>query len=108
MTLAEIRHIAETHPEQIQICWDKIDEDPTYKEEFESVVTGALSTLSTMETIYTKLTANQHAFVDGMDTSLNRDEIERYLEALEEELFAGYQMQLMWDAYQKVNEITGA
>lgn len=108
MNIAEIRHIAYTHPEQIQICWDKLDEDSKYKEEFEKVVTDALAFLPTLEDIHTRLTTGKHAVYDSQFTTMNPVMVEEYLEAVEEELFAGYQMQLMWDAYKKVTDLINA
>ena len=108
MSLAEIRHIAETHPEQIEICWDKLDEDSKYKEDFETVVSNTLKLLPEIETIYKKLISGENIVIEGESTSLTIEDIEQYKEMVEEELFAGYQMQIMWDTYKKVKEITGA
>lgn len=108
MTLDEIKHIAETHPEQIQICWDKIDEDISYREEFEEVVTKALETLPALEDIHTRLTTGKHAVYEKEFTTLNPVMVEQYLDVIEEELFSAYQMQTMWDAYQKVQNVINA
>lgn len=105
MTLDELKNHVKNYPEQIEICWDKLDEDIKYKEEFENVVTAALSTIPTMESIYNKLTANKSVLVAGMDTALKRDEVENYLDVLEDELFAAYQIQIMWETYQKVQDV---
>ena len=109
MTLDEIKEIAYTFPEQIEICWDKLDSDPKYKNDFESVVSNALKMLPELEGIYTKLTNGQNVVIrefPNEDTSLNHEQKEEYISLVEEELFAGYQMQLMWDTYKKVINIT--
>ena len=106
MTLQEIRHIAYTHPEQIEICWDKLDEDVEYQEQFEEVVTNALQMLPDLESLYIKLTSGKHVTMPDQHTTLPHDDVEMYTELVEEELFAAYQMEAMWDAYKKVINIT--
>lgn len=105
MSLAEIRHIAETFPEQIEICWDKLDEDPKYKEDFERLVSQSLKMIPAIEGIYTKLTNGESVIIEGEASSLDPEQIEEYKEMVEQELFAGYQMQVMWDTYQKVKNV---
>ena len=108
MTLDEIKHIAVTFPEQIEINWDKIDEDPTYRQEFEQVVSTALKTLPMLEDIHRRLSTGTHAVFDTQFTTINPAGVAEYLDAVEEELFAAYQMGVMWDAYQKVQNVINA
>jgi hypothetical protein len=106
MSLQEIKEFAFRHPEQIEICWDKLDSDPKYKEDFETVVTSTLGLLPEIEVIYEKLISGENIVVEGESTSLDPLEREDYRNMVEEELFAGYQMLRMWDTYKKVINIT--
>ena len=106
--LQEIRELAINDPEQIQICWDKLDSDPKYKEEFEEVVWRTLALMPMLEEMHTKLTNGQSVMFEGEETPLNLKQIDEYKDLLENELFAGYQMALMWYKYEKVKEIVGA
>jgi hypothetical protein len=108
MNLAEIKHIAETFPEQIEICWVKIESDPKYRKDFEKVVTKALEFLPELENIHTRLTTGKHAVYDTQFTTLNPAMVEEYLDKVEEELFAGYQMQEMWNRYQAVMNLVNS
>jgi hypothetical protein len=108
MTLEDIKQIAYTHPDQIQICWDKLDSDPKYKEDFEAVVSNTLLLLPEIENIYKKLTTGKSVAFEGHDTPLKFEDIEQYTELVTEELFSRYQMEVMWDKYKKVKEIVGA
>ena len=106
--LQEISQMAIDDPEQIQICWDKLDSDPKYKEEFEEVVLNTLGLMPMLEEMHTKLSNGESIAFKGKDTPLNQEQIEEYKDILENELYAGYQMALMWYKYEKVKEIVGA
>jgi hypothetical protein len=106
--LREIQELAINDPEQIQICWDKLDSDPKYKEEFEEVVLNTLGLMPMLEQMYTKLTNGQSVMFEGEETPLNLKQIDEYKDLIENELYAGYQMALMWYKYEKVKEIVGA
>jgi hypothetical protein len=106
--LQEIQELAINDPEQIQICWDKLDSDPKYKEEFEEVVTNTLTLMPMLEQMHTKLTNGQSVMFEGEETPLNLKQIDEYKDLIEGELYAGYQMALMWYKYEKVKEIVGA
>lgn len=108
MNLQELKEIAYNHPQQIEICWDKIDEDPRYREEFEHVVRNTLDLLPGIETIYSKLIEGESVLFQGESTSLHPAQVEEYKELVEEELFAGYQMLRMWETYQKVQNVINA
>jgi hypothetical protein len=107
-SLDDIRQIALTDPEQLDIQWDKIDSDPEYKAEFEDLVTKTLGLMPMIEQIHTKLTKGESVAFEGEDSPLTHDQIEEYKDLIENELIAGYQMALMWYKYQKVQEIVGA
>jgi hypothetical protein len=106
--LQEIRQLAIDDPEQIQICWDKLDSDPKYKEEFEEVVTNTLTLMPMLEEMHTKLMNGKSVMFDGEETPLNLKQIDEYKDLIENELYAGYQMAFMWYKYEKVKEIVGA
>jgi len=107
-SLDDIRQIALTDPEQLDIQWDKIDSDPEYKAEFEDLVTKTLTLLPMIEQIHTKLTKGESVVFEDDDSPLTHEEIERYKDLIENELIASYQMALMWYKYEKVKEIVGA
>ena len=106
--LQEIRQLVIDDPEQIQICWDKLDSDPKYKEEFEEVVTNTLTLMPMLEQMHTKLMNGQSVMFEGEETPLNLKQIDEYKDLIENELYAGYQMAYMWYKYEKVKEIVGA
>ena len=106
--LQEISQLAIDDPEQIEICWDKLDSDPKYREEFEEVVMNTLGLMPMLEEIHTKLTNGESVAFSGEDTPLNPKQIDEYKDLIENELFAGYQMAYMWYKYEKVKEIVGA
>jgi hypothetical protein len=106
--LQEISEMAVNDPDQIQICWDKLDSDPKYKEEFEEVVTNTLTLMPMLEEMHTKLMNGQSVAFSNEDTPLNLKQIDEYKDLIENELYAGYQMALMWYKYEKVKEIVGA
>jgi hypothetical protein len=105
MTLEEIKHIAINHPEQIEICWDKIDSDPKYKQDFEDIVTKSLTMLPMIESIYLKLVAGESVAFEGESTSLDPADIQEYKDIVEDELFSGYQMLDMYSRYLAVQNV---
>jgi len=105
MTLEEIKHIAINHPDQLEINWDKLDSDPKYKQDFEDIVSKSLLMLPTIESIYLKLTAGESVTFEGESTSLDPEDVERYKDIVEDELFSGYQMLDMYSRYLAVENV---
>ena len=108
MTLEEIKEIAINHPDQIEICWEKLDSDPKYVQDFEDVVSKSLMMLPTIESIYLKLTNGESVTFEGGTTSLEPAQIEEYKEIVEDELFSGYQMLWMYHKYLAVKNVIKA
>lgn len=108
MTLEEIKHIAINHPDQLEINWDTMDADPKFKQDFEDVVYKSLLMLPTIENIYLKLTAGESVTVEGQSTSLDPEDVERYKDIVEDELFSGYQLLDMYARYQAVENVIKA
>ena len=108
MTLEEIKHIAFSHPDQLEINWDKLDSDPKYKQDFEDIVSKSLMMLPTIESIYLKLTAGESVTFEGESTSLEPAQIEEYKDIVEDELFSGYQMLDMYSRYLAVENVIKA
>ncbi len=108
MTLEEIKHIAFTHPDQLEINWDKLDSDPKYRRDFEDIVSNTLRLIPTIESIYTKLSAGESVAFGGEATSLDPAQIEEYKDIVEDELFNGYQMLEMYTRYLTIKRITDA
>jgi hypothetical protein len=105
MTLHEIKEMAFNCPDQLEICWDKLDEDPAYTQEFEDVVSKALMMIPMLENIYTKLTVGKHVLVEGNDTHLTDMQRDDYTELVAEELFSAYQMSAMYTRYLEVQNV---
>ena len=105
MTLEEIKHIAINHPDQLEINWDKLDADPKYKQDFEDIVSKSLLMLPTIESIYLKLTHGENITFEGEATSLDPEDVERYKDIVEDELFSGYQMLDMYSRYLAVENV---
>ena len=108
MTLEEIKHIAINHPDQLEINWDKLDSDPKYKQDFEDIVSKSLMMLPTIESIYLKLTTGESVTFEGESTSLDPEDVERYKDIVEDELFSGYQMLDMYSRYLAVENVIKA
>lgn len=108
MTLEEIKHIAINHPDQLEVNWDMLDADPKCKQDFEDVVYKSLLMLPTIENIYLKLTAGESVTVEGQSTSLDPEDVERYKDIVEDELFSGYQLLDMYARYQAVENVIKA
>ena len=108
MRLEEIKEIAINHPDQIEICWEKLDSDPKYVQDFEDVVSKSLMMLPTIESIYLKLTNGESVTFEGQSTSLDPEQIEEYKEIVEDELFSGYQMLWMYHKYLAVKNVIKA
>lgn len=105
MNIQEIKQLAASHPEQLEINWDKLDSDISYRVDFEQIVLSTLSTVPTLELIHEKLSTGKSVIVPELDTRLSAGEVDTYLDAVEEELRKAYQLQTLWDTYQKVNSI---
>lgn len=108
MRLEEIKEIAINHPDQLEINWDKLDSDPKYKQDFEDIVSKSLLMLPTIESIYLKLTAGESVTFEGESTSLDPEDVERYKDIVEDELFNGYQMLDMYARYLAVENVIKA
>ena len=108
MRLEEIKEIAINHPDQLEINWDKLDSDPKYKQDFEDIVSKSLLMLPTIESIYLKLTAGESVTFESESTSLDPEDVERYKDIVEDELFNGYQMLDMYTRYLAVENVIKA
>ena len=105
MTLTELKDMAFNCPDQLEICWDKIDADPAYTQEFEDVVSKALMMIPMLENIYTKLTVGKHVLVEDTNTHLTDMQRDDYTELVAEELFSAYQMSAMYTRYLEVQNV---
>lgn len=105
MTLEQIKREALTSGEQIEIMWDKIDSDPTFREDFEQSLQLVLNSVPGLEYIYNHLNAGKSIVDPSQGTPLSFDEIEQAKTAVEDELFAAYQMVDVWDRYRGVNQV---
>lgn len=105
MSLEQLKRDALTCNEQIEIMWDKLDSDIRYREDFEQSLQIVVNSVHGLEYIYKHLTSGNRVDVPDEQTSLSRDEVEEAIEAVEDELFAAYQMVDVWDRYRAVNQV---
>jgi len=90
----------------IEVAWEKLDEDPAYRNDFERILTQVESMLPEMEKLYEKLIKGENIFDEGLPTSISDDERMLFLDRLEEELFESYQIMDLWERYTLIEQIT--
>lgn len=105
MSLEQIKREALTSDEQIEIMWDKLDSDPRYREEFEQALQSVVKSVDGLEFVYKHLNSGKNIIDPEQDTHLTYDDIELAKTAIEDELFAAYQMVDVWDRYRAVNNV---
>ena len=104
MTLADIKRLAlSPEVESIEIMWDKIDSDPSYREDFETTVQTVVNSVAGLEFVYNHITNGQSIHVPDEPSPLSPAELLEAKHMVEDELFAAYQMVDLWDRYRAVN-----
>lgn len=106
MELAEIRNNAKETARDIEIDWDFIDSNELYRETFENILKRAVDMLVGMENLHSKMVEGKSVLFDGEESSLTYEMREEYLALLEEELFAAYQIQDVYERYNLIRSIT--
>lgn len=106
MSLKELKNGARYVAGDVEVMWEKLDEDPYYKADFERILTDVQEMLPEIERLYEKLVKGENIFDEGEPTTISYDERERFLDRLEDELFASYQVMDLWDRYQTVERLT--
>ena len=105
-TLKELRMEARAQAGDIEVAWEKLDEDPAYRNDFERILTQVEHMLPEMEKLYEKLIKGENISDEGLPTSISDDERMMFLDRLEEELFASYQVMDLWERYTLIQTIT--
>lgn len=109
MKLEDIRREARaTAAQDLEVQWEKLDEDAEYRADFERILTECERIVPEIEQLYIRLQERKHAFSDDADTHITYEQREEFLDRLADELFASYQILDLWDRYQLVNRITSA
>lgn len=109
MKLEDIRrHARATAVQDLEVQWEKLDEDAEYRADFERILTECERIVPEIEQLYLRLQERKHVFNDDMDTSITYEQREEFLDRLVDELYASYQILDLWDRYQLVNRITSA
>ena len=107
MNLADIKRYAQsTAAEDLQVQWEMLDSDPSYREDFERILAECERLVPEIEQLYVRLQDRKNIFFPEQDTTITEDEREQFLERLENELFASYQVLDLWDRYRLIQSIT--
>ena len=107
MNLADIKRYAQsTAAQDLQVQWEMLDSDPSYREDFERVLTECERLVPEIEQLYVRLQDRKNIFDDTVPTQISPEEREEFLERLEDELFASYQVLDLWERYKLVSSIT--
>lgn len=105
-TLKELRSEARAAAGDIEVAWEKLDSDQEYRDDFETILSQVEQLLPEMEKLYEKLVKGEHIFFEGEDTRIGYADREMFLDKLEEELFASYQVMDLWERYSIIQSIT--
>ena len=105
-TLQEIKQEALYASQEISIMWEKLDTDPLYRSDFENILKQCAALIPDIERLYNKLVRGENVLEDGMDTMISEDDREVFLDRLEDELMASYQVLDLWNRYQLIESIT--
>lgn len=105
MTLEQIKREALTGQEYIEIMWDKLDSDAHFREDFEKSLQVVVNSVEGLEFIYKHLMANKNIVDPEQDSTLTYEDVEAAKAAVEDELFAAYQIVDVWDRYRAVQNV---
>lgn len=105
-TLKELRQEALAVGGDIEVAWEKLDEDPEYRADFEQILASVQQMLPEIEALYEKLVKGEHIFNAEEPTRIGYADREMFLDKLEDELFASYQIMDLWNRYQLIESLT--
>jgi hypothetical protein len=100
-TLPQIRQ--EALANTIEIGWDVLEADPEHRADFEKVLSQCAVLLPEIEALYSKLAG---VLADATTTSISHEDRELFLDTLEDELCATYQVIDLWERYRLIENIT--
>jgi hypothetical protein len=105
-TLQEIRKEALDASNEIAIAWETLSSDPLYRSDFERTLTACEELVPDIEQLYVKLVRGENVLEDGEETAISYADREMFLDKLEDELYASYQVLDLWNRYQLIESIT--
>lgn len=107
MNLADIKRYAQsTAAQDLQVQWEMLDSDPTYRADFERILTECERLVPEIEQLYVRLQTRKNIFTENEETNITEEERQMFLERLEDELFASYQVLDLWERYKLIESIT--
>lgn len=106
MELNDIKKLAREAAGDIQIQWDTLESDPKYIRDFERVLQESQRMIPDLEQVYTYLREGKNVTNPDESTTISYEDRERYMQIFEEQLFAGYQLQDLWERYTLIKSIT--
>jgi hypothetical protein len=106
VTLAELKQEARLAAGDLEVQWEKLDSDPMYREDFERILAECERLVPEIEQLYIRLQDRKNIFFPDQETTITFEEREQFLDRLEDELFASYQVMDLWERYQLVKNIT--
>ncbi len=104
MTLEVLKREAELDANDIDIDWDKLN-DQTEAEQFMVWLNMGEDLIPTLESLFIKLTSGKSVTLPDTDTSLNYGDREYYVDAVATELQAAYMLRELRNTYEQVNRI---
>ena len=107
MDIKDMKADAELEAAAIEINWESL-ENPTYRKEFEEVLQKASTFLPDLESLYTKLISGKSVLTPDEDTPLDYGDVEKYSGLVEEELYAAYVLNAVYQKYTLINSIVGS
>ncbi len=107
MNLDDMKQEAAVAANEIQIDWEMMD-NPNYRADFEHVLKKAMVLIPDLESILVKLNSGTSVLFPGENTSLKFEDIEKYKQIVEDELFNGYVLQELLHKYEMVNAVITA
>lgn len=105
-TLKDIRQEALAAANEIEIAWEMLSTDPLYRSDFERTLTACEELVPDIEQLYIKLVRGENVLEDGAATTISYQDREMFLDRLEDELYASYQVLDLWNRYQLIESIT--
>jgi len=106
VTLAELKQEARLAAGDLEVQWEMLDSDPSYREDFERILAECERLVPEIEQLYIRLQDRKNIFFPDQETTITFEEREQFLDRLEDELFASYQVMDLWERYKLVTSIT--
>lgn len=106
MELNDIKKMALESAKNLEIQWDVLESDPLYTKQFERVLQESQVMMPDLEQVYMHLREGKSVLNPDETSSISYEEREKYMQIFEDQLFAGYQLQDLWERYTLIKSIT--